>query len=85
MGENRFKTATNLLREKRGPAQDFGQNQAMSRGIRDELEARRRYTVRTGRTVGPVCLQSTRYDWLRAASSIRSNSRQAEIMFRSLS
>ncbi len=67
MGENRLKSPSELLREKRGSARDSGQNQAMTRGIRDEPEARRRYTARTGRDVGPACLQSTRYDWLRAS------------------
>ena len=39
MGENRFKSAAQLLQEKRGPAQDFGQNAAMARGT--ELEPRK--------------------------------------------
>jgi putative phage-type endonuclease len=67
MGENRFKSATQLLREKRGPARDFGQNAAMARGTELEPEARRRYIAKTGRDVSPACLQSTRYDWLRAS------------------
>ncbi len=67
MGENRFKSAAELLREKRGPARDFGQNAAMARGTELEPEARRLYVAKTGRDVRPVCLQSTRYDWLRAS------------------
>jgi putative phage-type endonuclease len=67
MGENRFKDAAELLQEKRGPARDFGQNEAMAQGIEREPEARRRYIAKTGRDVGPACLQSTRYDWLRAS------------------
>ena len=67
MGENRFKSAAELLREKRGPARDFGQNAAMARGTEFEPEARRLYVVRTGRDVRPACLQSTQYDWLRAS------------------
>jgi putative phage-type endonuclease len=67
MGENRFKSAAQLLQEKRGPARDFGQNQPMAIGIQLEPEARRRYTARTGREVVAACLQSTRYDWLRAS------------------
>ena len=67
MGENRFKNAAQLLQEKRGPARDFGQNAAMARGVELEPEARRRYIVNTGRDVNPACLQSTRYDWLRAS------------------
>ncbi len=67
MGENRFKSAAELLREKRGPARDFGQNAAMARGTELEPEARQRYVAETGRDVHPACLQSTRYDWLRAS------------------
>lgn len=67
MGENRFKSAAQLLNEKRGPAQDCGQNAAMARGTELEPEARRLYIAKTGREVRPVCLQSTRYDWLRAS------------------
>jgi putative phage-type endonuclease len=67
MGENRFKSAAQLLNEKRGPAQDYGQNAAMARGTELEPEARRLYIAKTGREVCPVCLKSTRYDWLRAS------------------
>jgi putative phage-type endonuclease len=67
MGENRFKSSAQLLQEKRGQARDFGQNAAMARGTELEPEARRLYTTTTGRNVRPTCLQSTRYDWLRAS------------------
>lgn len=67
MGENRFKSAAQLLQEKRGPAQDYGQNSVMARGTELEPEARRLYVAKTGREVRPACLQSTRYDWLRAS------------------
>ena len=67
MGENRYKSVAQLLNEKRGPAQDYGQNAAMTRGTELEPEARRLYIAKTGREVRPVCLQSTRYDWLRAS------------------
>ena len=67
MGENRFKSYSQLLQEKRGPARDFGQNAAMARGTELEPEARRLYIAETGRDVRPACLQSIRYDWLRAS------------------
>jgi len=67
MGENRFKSAAQLLQEKRGPVRSSAQNQAMALGTQLEPEARRRYIVKTGREVRPLCLQSTRYDWLRAS------------------
>lgn len=67
MGENRFKTAAQLLQEKCGPARDYGQNAAMARGTELEPEARRLYRQKTGKEVRPACLQSTRYNWLRAS------------------
>ena len=67
MGENRFKSVSAILREKLGTARDFGQNVAMARGTKLEPEARRLYVAKTGREVHPACLQSTRYDWLRAS------------------
>jgi putative phage-type endonuclease len=39
----------------------------MALGTKLEPEARRRYIARSGRDVRPVCLESTRYDWLRAS------------------
>jgi putative phage-type endonuclease len=67
MGENRFKFAGQLMQEKRGPVMDFGQNTAMALGTELEPEARRRYMLNTGRDMRPACLQSTRFDWLRAS------------------
>jgi putative phage-type endonuclease len=67
MGENQFKSVAQLHQEKRGSARDFGQNAAMARGTELEPEARRLYVAKTGRNVRPACLQSTRYDWLRAS------------------
>ena len=67
MGENRFKSTAQLLQEKRAPARDSFQNEAMALGTRLEPEARRRYIAKTGQKVSPVCVQSTRYDWLRAS------------------
>jgi predicted phage-related endonuclease len=76
MGENRFKSAGELLHEKRGPALDFGQNAARARGTELEPEARRRYVAKTGRDVRPICLQSTRYDWLRVSLDGFANKQQ---------
>ena len=67
MGENPFKSARQLLKEKREPARESVQNEAMARGIELEPEARKRYIAKTGRNVRPACLQSTRHDWLRAS------------------
>ena len=67
MGENRFSSAAALQQEKRGPVGDSFENEAMALGKRLEPEARKRYIAKTGNVVRPVCLQSTRYQWLRAS------------------
>ena len=67
MGENPWKSAEELLREKRGPARDGGQNAAMARGTQLEPEARRRYIARKGTDFRPTCLQSNQHIWLRAS------------------
>jgi putative phage-type endonuclease len=68
MGENRFKSASMLLQEKRGTViLDSFQNAAMALGTQLEPEARNLYIAKTGKNVRPVCVQSTRYDWLRAS------------------
>ena len=50
-----------------GLVHDFGQKSAMALGTELEPVARRLYIAQTGREVRPVCLQSTRYEWLRAS------------------
>jgi putative phage-type endonuclease len=67
LGENPFKSAEQLLREKRGPVQNFTPNAKMALGTRLEPEARSRYIARIGKEFRPVCLQSTLYPWLRAS------------------
>jgi putative phage-type endonuclease len=67
MGENPFKTAIQLLKEKQKTSPDFHENEAMARGTALEPEARKQYIARTGRTVRAACLQSKRYEWLRAS------------------
>jgi putative phage-type endonuclease len=67
MGENPWKGADELLREKRGPARDSSKNEAMNRGTLLEPEARRCYIARTGNDVKPACLQSNQHIWLRAS------------------
>jgi putative phage-type endonuclease len=67
MGKNQYKSSAELLQEKRGPVRDAGQNAAMSRGTELEPEARRLYIAKTGKDVRPACLQSTKFDWLRAS------------------
>jgi len=67
MGENPFRTAADLFRAKCGPVCEFEQDTAMALGLELEPEARRLYIAKTGKQVYPACLQSTRYDWLRAS------------------
>lgn len=66
MGENPWKSAERLLREKledrRCPP-----NAAMARGTALEPVARRQFERLTGVNVAPACLLSTRSSWLRAS------------------
>jgi putative phage-type endonuclease len=68
MNENPFEGASALVQKKRRPAilKSF-QNKAMALGTQLEPEARRRYIEATGNNVRPVCIQSSRYEWLRAS------------------
>ena len=68
MGENRFEKPSNLMRQKRSPVKLNNQpKERMALGTRLEPEARSLYISRTGNQVEPVCIQSSRYDWLRAS------------------
>jgi putative phage-type endonuclease len=66
MGENPWKSRGRLLEEKLGRTRGFA-NAAMRRGTALEGVARARYAARTGRSVVPCCVQSTRVPWLRAS------------------
>ncbi len=67
MGENPFKSYSQLLHEKRSPKKESFKNAAMIRGTTLEPEARKRYIAKKGIHVTPICLQSIRHDWLRAS------------------
>ena len=68
MGENRFENPSNLMRQKQGPVKFTNrQNERMALGTQLEPEARSLYISRTGNEVEPVCIQSSRYEWLRAS------------------
>ena len=67
LGESRFRTPEQIFAEKCEPARDVYQNSAMAAGTRLEPIARKRYIATTGKEVEPACLQSTRYEWLRAS------------------
>jgi putative phage-type endonuclease len=66
MGENPWKSRRHLLKEKISYINDY-QNIAMINGSRLEPEARDCYERSLGIKVRPVCLQSTRFSWLRAS------------------
>ena len=67
-GESRSKTASKLLQKKRGPViLNSFKSEAMALGTKLEPEARNLYNDRTGKNVRPVCVQSSKYDWLRAS------------------
>ena len=66
MKQNRWKGTEQLLHDKLHGDSGY-QNHAMIRGHQLEPEARQRYRELVGRRVKPACLQSTRYQWLRAS------------------
>jgi putative phage-type endonuclease len=67
-GESRSKTASKLLQKKRGPViLNSFKSDAMALGTKLEPEARDLYNETTGKDVRPVCVQSSKYDWLRAS------------------
>lgn len=67
MGENPWKTAADLMREKRGRAKRGGENAAMAMGTALEPEARKAYCMHRATLVEPACLQSEAHPWLRAS------------------
>ena len=67
MGENPWKNPAQLLQEKCGETKRFSPNAAMVRGTELEPEARKCYENAVGVRVVPTCLQSSRFDWLRAS------------------
>jgi len=67
MGENPWKSAANLLQEKCLGKKYFS-NPAIRKGIALEPEARKRYETKTGIRVVPACLQSVKFEWLRAST-----------------
>lgn len=67
MGENPWKSATQLLSEKIGTVAKFEGNAAMARGTALEPEARKRYEEISQVSVTPACLQSNMHTWLRAS------------------
>jgi putative phage-type endonuclease len=66
MGENPWKSPKDLLEEKCG-WKTISTNAAMARGTALEPEARKRYEATVGILVVPACLQSVKYEWLRAS------------------
>lgn len=67
MDENPYKSSKQLLKEKLGPIRESIKNSAMSLGTSLEPEARRRYILKKGVDVKPICLQSNKFNWLRAS------------------
>jgi len=66
MGENPWKSREQMLREKLTGLRTKP-NERMERGKALETEARTRYERLLGVKIRPACLQSTRFDWLRAS------------------
>lgn len=67
MGENPWKTRSQLLEEKCGLVRDRAPNAAMMRGTALEPEARRRFEAVVGTPVAPACVQHRDDPWLRAS------------------
>lgn len=66
MGENPWKSASQLLDEKCGQETDSS-SEAMTRGATLESEARKRFETAMGAQFVPACLRSTKHEWLRAS------------------
>jgi len=66
MGENPWKRASQLLDEKCGQKTDSS-NDTMTRGSELEPEARKHFETAMCAQFVPVCLQSTKLEWLRAS------------------
>lgn len=66
MGENRFKSANQLLNEKRNKVR-FEPNVKMLMGTIMEPEARQEYIEQYGIHVEPLCVQAKSHSWLRAS------------------
>jgi putative phage-type endonuclease len=66
MGENPWKSADYLLKEKCNCI-DSVSNAAMARGNALEPEARKSYERKFGIRVPAACLQSTKHEWMRAS------------------
>ena len=66
MGENPWKTPSQLLEEKCGIRKP-NSSEAMARGSAWEPEARSRFESKIGMPMAPACVQSLRMEWLRAS------------------
>lgn len=76
MGENRFKSADELLYEKKHQINE-PPNAAMMEGTRLEPEARRAYQKALNSSVEPLCIESIEHPWLRASLDGISNNRDS--------
>jgi putative phage-type endonuclease len=79
LGLSRFKRPAWLLRLKCGLLEEDPPGPAALEGKRLEPEARWLYIEKTGIVVRPVCLQSTRFPWLRASLDGLSVDRQRAV------
>ena len=67
MGEDPWKSASALKREKLYPLSERMSNAAMRRGLALEPAARAAYSAFKAVAVQPACVQSSRYPWMRAS------------------
>lgn len=66
VGENPWKSTLQLLDDKCGKNNDDS-SEAMIRGSALEPEARKRFEFKSGIRFPPACLQSSKFEWLRAS------------------
>jgi len=67
MDENPWKTSAELLAEKCGELGHPKENASMALGSALEPQARAQFISKTGISVEPACLQSRKFDWLKAS------------------
>jgi putative phage-type endonuclease len=80
MGESRWRSADQVLKEKLSRGAASFESPAMARGTRLEPVARSHYNKRFNADVAPACLQSKRHAWMRASvDGISASGRLVEI------
>ncbi len=67
MSENPWKTADELLEMRRGLQKRKPATKSMALGSALEPEARRAFEIEIGEAMSPICVQSVKFEWMRAS------------------